>query len=228
MNGYASAMAKLDSVSSYITNITDLLPIIPVNQRQLTKDFYAGLINSLRSAINYYKADLTNKESQARMLIMGCYQTAVMNGFTSSEISIQGLPNTGFPGYANISELYSCDGVYAIILAMNLSEFYNGPITQLPLPEIANLLPGEYILHDLTQKALKAEQSDSAKRLALHHWMSGVNLLNSFAIIFEGAIGSVDTNTQDAAHDIYINKGYLNIIREFNLNVYIPTYLREL
>lgn len=229
MSKYSECLSKLALVEAYINQVADALPQNPPNQnqKQLTKTFYTGLINDLRSALAAYMSDISNKEQQARMLIMTLYQTGLLSTFTADGIEINNVTGS-MPGYSDAAELYSCNGVFSIILATDLDEFYNGPITTEPLPDTTTLAQGQYLLHDLSLNAAKAEQAESLKRLALHNWLSASNLSNTFAIIFEGAFGNINADTQDLAMGIYVNRGYLAVIREFNLNVYIPSYIRSL
>jgi len=223
---YAEALLRLDQIAAHIISVTETLPIIPINQKELTRTFYNSLIANLRVAMSGYMADRTNKESHARMLIMSMYNTVIMENFVCEGFDPTQVTGTQ-PGFSDIRELYSCDSVFSILIDSPISNFYQGPITAEPVPVVDELMPGEYVLHDLRLRAEKAEQTDGNKRLALHHWVNSFNMTNSFAILFEGFAGSININTPSIVTGIYTDRHFLEVIAEYDLNVYIPTYLRS-
>ena len=212
---------KLDIILAYVIDrIIEETPIIGFDgqgnrqKRETAIAAYTDTISTLKANIQAYANHIYEKESQLKALMMGLLQNSVLASYTSDNLVMRVVSGT-HKGYGDLRTLYACDGVYEAILTNPESYFYNG-------------LSGGATLANLATQAQAAEQTEQAHRDSLVRWLSTVSMHNSFMLLFESPEnGRVSVMPRDCIDDIYGIHGALEIIKEFNLDVYIPIRLRD-
>lgn len=221
------AIAKLDAILAYIISEVEALPPPPITSPEVkanTIAAYTGFIDKIKAGLSDYASDITKKSAQMKMLIMGMLQNGILASYTCDNLTLRPA-ETDYPGFDNLQNIYSCDGLYNMILNASPASLYEGPIETIPLPEIFE--PGEYALNDMALKAEKAEQTEAVSRDALIQWLNASSSYNVFMLLFESPInGRVHTTARDLASGLYLDNHARDVIYEFNLDVYIPVALR--
>ena len=226
MESLSKLNARLDLILASIRAKAQLLPTMPDNHRQYTITHYSRLVGLLKEALASYYADKAEKNRLLKMLIMAIYQVVLMQNLASPDVHFRTVTGS-HPGFLDLTELYQVDGVADLIINSPLDSFYDGPIVEPSLGD-AEIAPGKYKLFDLTEQALAAERTEIAKRNSLNAWLNSVSVYNVFIIMFEQPqISSSHIDARGAAELIYIGKKAKQIITGFDLDVYIPTYLRD-
>jgi len=187
---------------------------------------YSQVISALSNAIDTYASDKTEKTRQLQTIIMTFQQTGVLSGLAVDDFSFRGITGSIF-GFDDLRDLYSCDSVIKILNDYPKEDFYSGPMLSINLSDLESTPEGNWLLVDLLKRALKGEETDNNRRLRLISWMNSVNLYNTFAIIFEGLSGKSVHDTRSIASDVYISRHAKDVIEDFSLDIYIPTYLRS-
>ncbi len=221
------AMIKLDSILGYALAQINLLPPAPVTLPEIKANSimaYTGFINNIKAGLCAYTSDTAKKSAQMKMIIMGMLQNGILSSYACDNLTLRPA-DTGYPGADDLRSMYSCDGLYDVILNGSEASFYDGPVEAISMPE--EFTPGEFHLNDLAAQAAKAEQAESAKRDALIQWLNASSSYNVFMLLFESPInGRVGVTARDLASGLYLNNHARDVIYEFNLDVYIPVALR--
>ena len=218
-------LAKLSAIPGYVASVTTDLNE-PV--KTATRNFYSDLTAKLSQSVIGYYNDKTDKTHMMRVIIMAFQQYAILDSFTADGLELQKLSGT-YEGADDLRLLYNGNGVLSEIISLPESAFYEGAIVTDPdTPIDPEAVIGEgYLLYELSERIKVADKAEAIKRQALNAWLNSTNIYNAFMLIFEQGHGQANASIPDIASNIYLDRHIRDIIWHYNLDVYIPSYLRS-
>lgn len=212
--------AKLASITAYCTSEAASCGA----NEAATVTFHSNKVAELQNAISNYMASQLNVlswESDLRTIILELYQYETMQGL-STDVPLYTYGDFASPpeAFNDVRKAFSGGGVLSELLSRPDSDFYLGCLSA-PV--------GSHPLIDgmITSLNGNVYQIDASARAELIGYLKRVNSYNTFVFLFEEIVTTQGVlEKSDTAGKIYTDKHVLDVINAYNLDVYIPTYLR--
>lgn len=221
-NWYDDLMFKLDEAKSYCISTAESQGVINPVRSALAVQEYTKAFNDLKSSIDNYIADKETKKTDALDLIQWAF-TYLLTTSVSYTPPLYSLEEPYPEGFSDFSLLYNMDGAYTTLLSSDVSYFYEGwdggndstPISLTVLPS-------------LKAKIDSAESVETIKRQAFIKACKDIMAKNTPILMTEELIPSdMPPSRQSVMKDIYITRKIKDIVLRYDLDVYLPTYIRE-
>jgi len=223
-------MDKLLEVENYIAEqIEDIT--IP-DHKDWTSDHYEKLLTDLKNALTGYHSKKDTKELSIKKIVMSMHHALCFDSMEVPGMVFEKVQGTKL-GYEDLFDLFNCNGVFKMIEDSPLESFYNGDITEDPeaTPEDPNAEPSddsEYYLSELNALAAEAEEVEIKLRDELKSWLDSFGMNNSLMLAFEQpTIPAASSDVKTTVRKIYNDHNLLKVINEYDLNLYIPTYIEN-
>lgn len=220
----ASLNTKIQDIRNYCDSQADACNDFVVE----TKLAYTNALNTLQSAVaNYYSSTYAaQREQQLNELIMTLYQTKTLSYLEiAGDEGLSVIDESSAPyGYSDFTLLFDMGTFADNFLSAPLSSFWEGcPTVAITDPEAE--LP---TIYNWIGAATNQESVDAEARAALINWAKLTNIANSYIFLFEDVTASDNrpANAKQAiGEDLFVDRKAAEVIRYFNLNIRIPSYI---
>lgn len=214
------------SKNEILSKIENLQSYCETNRQPNVSGNFASFLQPLRSAINEYFNDVPNGLKYDLMKYITQIYMDLQKRQTTYEHHYGSDPSTDYPeGYMDLGEIFG-NGAFDEIMEISGAEFLAGFPTVSDELSSTSHYESNPIIETWITSIETAHGSESSKIQNIIDFCER-NVYNDGLIsLFEdrGKI-TIHTTKEELANDIYITKGAKLVIQNFNLDVYIPSYI---